>query len=183
VLWRLHRALAISSYSHHLSFRNFINNQKIYQDSAAAGAKVGLLLAFIVILVATRSLIVAVCALLSIGFTLLCVLGGMQSLGWELGTIEAILISITAGFSVDYVVHLAHAYIQKADCSREDRVMEAFEEMGVSVFSGMATSFMAAFVLLFCQLRFFYKFGVFLAMTIAFSWLWANVSRLQHHIS
>jgi hypothetical protein len=52
--------------------------------------------------------------------------------------------------------------------------MEAFEEMGVSVFSGMATSFMAAFVLLFCQIRFFYKFGVFLAMTITFSWLWAN---------
>jgi hypothetical protein len=153
---------------------NFINNQKIYQDSASAGAKVGVCLAFVVILMATRSLIVAVAATTSIACTLLCVLGGMQMLGWQLGTIEAILISITAGFSVDYVVHLAHAYVQKTNVPRAGRVTEAFEEMGVSVFSGMATSFMAAFVLLFCQLRFFYKFGVFLAMTITFSWLWAN---------
>jgi predicted RND superfamily exporter protein len=72
-------------------------------------------------------------------------------------------------------VHLAHAYVQKENCSREDRVREAFEEMGVSVFSGMATSFMGAFVLLFCNLRFFFKFGVFLAATITFSWLFANL--------
>ena len=90
-----------------------MTNQKIYQESAVVGAIVGVLLAFVVILLATRSLIVASSATTSIASTLMCVLGAMQSLGWELGTIEAILISITAGFSVDYVVHLAHAYVQK----------------------------------------------------------------------
>jgi hypothetical protein len=154
---------------------NFMENQKIYTDSAISGAIAGVLLAFVVILLATRSLIVATTATVSITGTLVCVLGCMQLQGWQLGTIEAILISITAGFSVDYVVHLAHAYVQKVDASREDRVLEAFEEMGMSVFSGMATSFMAAFVLLFCQLQFFFKFGVFLAATITFSWLWANL--------
>ena len=37
-------------------------------------------------------------------FTLTSVIGGMVMLGWQLGSIEAILIAITAGFSVDYVV-------------------------------------------------------------------------------
>jgi predicted RND superfamily exporter protein len=153
---------------------NRMVNQKIYQKSAVQGAVVGVCIAFVVIACATRSLIVASVATLSITGTLVCVLGCMVAQGWQLGTIEAILISITAGFSVDYVVHLAHAYVQKIDCSRSERVAEAFDEMGASVFSGMATSFMAAFVLLFCQVQFFFKFGVFLAITITFSWLWAN---------
>ena len=34
----------------------------------------------------------------------------MDLLGWELGTVESICLTIVAGFSVDYVVHLAHAY-------------------------------------------------------------------------
>eukprot|EP00622_Pseudochattonella_farcimen_P003046 FR738135.1.p1 GENE.FR738135.1~~FR738135.1.p1 ORF type:complete len:164 (+),score=18.40 FR738135.1:42-494(+) len=97
----------------------------------------------------------------------------MVMLGWQLGSIEAILIAITAGFSVDYVVHLAHAMVQK-DTDVDGRIRESFREMGVSVFSGMFTSVGASIFLFSCQLRFFYKFGVFLCSTIAFSWLFAN---------
>ena len=54
-------------------------------------------------------------------------------LGWTLGTNESILISILAGFSVDYVVHLAHSYVT-ADGSTDDRIKSAFGAIGASVF-------------------------------------------------
>merc|ERR1712072_684 len=88
---------------------------------------------------------------------------------------EAVLISILAGFSVDYVVHLAHAYVQNHQAPNNDeRVRAAFKEMGVSVFSGMFTSVVAAIPLFFCTITFFSKFGTFLCLTITFSWINAN---------
>jgi len=46
--------------------------------------------------------------------------------------------------------------------------------MGISVMNGMITSVVASIPLFFCQLQFFAKFGTFLCLTIAFSWIFAN---------
>jgi predicted RND superfamily exporter protein len=81
-------------------------------------------------------------------------------LGWTLGTNEAILMSILAGFSVDYVVHLAHAYVESEGLNNVDRIKGAFGDMGTSVFSGMLTSVIASVPLFFCTLTFFAKFGI-----------------------
>ena len=91
----------------------------------------------------------------------------MVMLGWQLGSIESTLIGIIAGFSVDYVVHLAHAYeIAKGDTNA--RITEAFGDLGISVFNGMITSVGASIPLFFCQLQFFAKFGTFLCLVIAY---------------
>ena len=97
----------------------------------------------------------------------------MVMLGWSLGSIESILIAIIAGFSVDYVVHLAHAY-ETAHGDTYARLTAAFGDMGISVLNGMVTSVAASLPLFFCQLQFFKKFGTFLCLTIAFSWIFAN---------
>merc|ERR1712054_38010 len=55
------------------------------------------------------------------------------------------------------------------------RVRAALDEIGVSVFAGMVTSASAAVALMICQLQFFYKFGVFLMLTVSISWIWANI--------
>lgn len=41
-----------------------------------------------------------------------CILGMMFVVGWELGTIESISATILVGLSVDYVVHIAQAYVE-----------------------------------------------------------------------
>ena len=116
-----------------------------------------------------------------------------HQLGWELGTIESICLTIVAGFSVDYVVHLAHAYTHNSGigggagtgggagaggglvlASRAERVRGALGEMGISVLSGMATSVLASVPLFMCIIMTFNKFGSFLCMTVVFSWVWAN---------
>ena len=151
----------------------FMNNQKIYRTSAVSGSLLGVLLAFIVLLVSTRRLHIAFFATLSIASVLFSVIGSVTMMGWTLGTNEAILVSILAGFSVDYVVHLAHAYVE-AEGSVTERTVDAFGDMGISVFSGMLTSVIASIPLFMCTLTFFAKFGTFLCLTIVFSWFFAN---------
>jgi hypothetical protein len=151
----------------------FMNNQRIYTRSAVTSSILGVCIAFAVLLIATRVFHIAFFATLSIICVLVSVTGSMVMIGWDLGSIEAILISIVAGFSVDYVVHLAHAYVQSSGDTAE-RITQAFGEMGISVLNGMVTSVGASIPLFFCQLQFFKKFGTFLCLTIAFSWLFAN---------
>ena len=158
-----------------------MNNQLIYSTQAVQGAVLGLCIAFMVILIATRLPQVALFACMSIASTLVSVVGTMTML-WgintngatdALDTTFAVLITILAGFSVDYVVHLAHAFVHK-DLPLDDRIREAFGEMGVTVMSGMLTSVLASLPLFACKITFFVKFGQFLCLTIAFSWLFAN---------
>jgi hypothetical protein len=151
----------------------FMNNQNIYVQSALQSSLLGVAIAFVVLLFSTHVFHLAFFASLSIICVLVSVIGVMVMLGWNLGSIESILIAIIAGFSVDYVVHLAHAYeIAKGDTY--DRITEAFGDLGISVFNGMTTSVVASIPLFFCQLQFFAKFGTFLCLTIAFSWVFAN---------
>ncbi|GMH55303.1 hypothetical protein TrLO_g5119 [Triparma laevis f. longispina] len=151
-----------------------MNNQKIFRTSAVSGAMIGCAIAFVVILVSTLNVFVAAFATLSILCVLVSVVGAVTIAGWTLGTITSILISILAGFSVDYVVHLAHAFVTTPG-DKETRVRGAFADMGVSVMSGMLTSILASLPLFLCKIKFFASFGIFLCATIAFSWTYANL--------
>lgn len=151
----------------------FMNNQSIYVQTAIQSSILGVAIAFVVLFISTRVFHIALFASLSICSVLVSVTGIMVMLGWDLGSIESILIGIIAGFSVDYVVHLAHAY-KTADGDTYERITEAFSDMGISVLNGMVTSIAASIPLFFCQLQFFAKFGTFLCLTIAFSWIFAN---------
>lgn len=151
----------------------FMNTQRIYVRAAIQSACLGLGIAFTVLLIATRVFHIALFATFNILCVLASIVGSIVMLGWSLGSIESILISITAGFAVDYVVHLAHAY-ERAKGDTYERIATAFGEMGISVLSGMVTSVGASIPLFFCQLQFFKKFGTFICLTIAFSWIFAN---------
>jgi len=152
----------------------FMNNQRIYVRTAFQSAIVGISIAFFVLLLATRVFHIALLASLIIASVLVSVIGMMVMLGWQLGSIESILIAVIAGFSVDYVVHLAHSYEAAEVKTTSERVESAFGDMGISVMNGMITSIAASIPLFFCQLSFFAKFGTFLCATIAFSWIFAN---------
>jgi predicted RND superfamily exporter protein len=86
----------------------FMNNQKIYRTSSVTGALIGIAIAFGVLILCTWSLVISVLSTISILCTFMSVIGLMSMMGYTLGTTESILITILAGFAVDYVVHLAH---------------------------------------------------------------------------
>jgi len=153
----------------------WMHTQTVFVSSAVTGMISGAVLAFVVVLLATQQILVAFASFLTILGVLTSVLGSMVALGWELGTIESICLTILAGFSVDYVVHLAHAFVHADKKDRSDKVQTALDVIGISVFFGMFTSASAAFALIACQIQFFHKFGVFLLMTVSMSWVWANL--------
>merc|ERR1711959_495791 len=154
----------------------WMHTQTVFVSSALTGMIAGTILAFTVVLFATQQILVAFASVLTIVGILGSVLGSMVAMGWELGTVESICLTILAGFSVDYVVHLAHAYVHAEKNERSDKVRSALDEIGVSVLGGMLTSASAAIALMLCQLQFFHKFGVFLILTVSISWVWANVA-------
>ena len=153
----------------------WMNTQKIYLSNAVWGIFLAILLAFLVLCVATNNLIIAGLACLTIGCIVGCVIGCMYLASWELGTIESICLTILAGFCVDYIVHLAHSYVECPDTSsRIVRVEYAVGHMGISVLSGALTSLGASCLLFFCTLQFFSSFGAFFFGTILLAWIWAN---------
>merc|ERR1711862_440685 len=150
-----------------------MNNQLIYVRSALFSSFLGVVIAFFVLLATTRLFHVALLATICIASVLITVTGVMVMIGWELGSVEGILISVVAGFSVDYVVHLAHAY-EQASGDTNSRIKKAFSEIGISVMNGMVTSVGASIPLFFCRLQFFAKFGTFLCIIISSSWLFCQ---------
>ena len=106
-------------------------------------------------------------------------IGLVTMICWELGTVEAILISILAGFSVDYTVHFTHVYSAHTSGDRSQRVLATLSEMGNPVLSGACTSIIASIPLMACEMAFFFKFGFFMCFTIFFSWLYANFGFLS----
>ena len=95
-------------------------------------------------------------------------------MGWDLGTTEAIAAVIVIGFSVDYCVHLANAYIENDAKDRETRTRIALTTMGISVTAGAITTIIAGAFLSLCILTFFVKFSFLICWTIVSSYLWAG---------
>ena len=138
----------------------------IYQSGALA-----LVIAFGVILTATRSLRVSMLATVAIATILAWTMGTVVAMGWKLGVLESTNIAILIGISVDFVVHFAHAFVHAPAEGREARVRYSLTTMGISVVAAAMTTLLAAMVLAMCTLTFFDKFGVFLCVTMVISLL------------
>jgi len=88
---------------------------------------------------------------------------------------ETIVAVITIGFSIDYVLHFSHVYLEagheKRISSRVFRTKYAFDQMGSTICGGALTTGGSASVMMFCYLTFFNKIGVMIAFTILLSFL------------
>ena len=103
-------------------------------------------------------------------------------LGWQLGVIESICITIVVGLSVDYTIHLGHIFsITLVDDTQEPaeqrfrKAREALSSMGVSVFSAAITTFGSAVFLCMSYVLFFRNFGIFVVLNIFYSTLFAFI--------
>eukprot|EP00471_Norrisiella_sphaerica_P002448 CAMPEP_0184481728 /NCGR_PEP_ID=MMETSP0113_2-20130426/3300_1 /TAXON_ID=91329 /ORGANISM="Norrisiella sphaerica, Strain BC52" /LENGTH=1146 /DNA_ID=CAMNT_0026861037 /DNA_START=22 /DNA_END=3462 /DNA_ORIENTATION=+ len=145
------------------------------------GFFIGLILcfpvAYVVLVLATSNFLISFYAIISIGFIVSSVLATAQWRGWNLGVAEAVAGVIVIGFSVDYVIHLGHMYIDASHTrglkSRLERFVYASKKIVATVLAGGITTFGAALPLLACQLTFFPKMGTLMASTIAFSLLFS----------
>jgi len=151
----------------------YMTVQEAYVRMALTGASAGLIIATVVLLLATGNLVVTLASIGTILAALVCVFGTIVAMGWQLGSNESLCVMVLPGFAVDYVVHLSHAYMESHSQSRVERVGDALRDLGISVFWGMCTSILAATALAGCSIQSLSKFGVFFALTIAYSYLWS----------
>ena len=97
---------------------------------------------FVVLVLSTDNLLLALYSTLTILGIVTTVIGigasGLQ--GWDLGTAEAIAAIIIIGFSVDYCVHIANAYMESGASTRWARMRIALTTMGISVTAGAITT-------------------------------------------
>ncbi|KAL5013070.1 hypothetical protein ScPMuIL_011621 [Solemya velum] len=87
----------------------------------------------------------------SVSSIMVGLIGFMQLWGLTLSSITMVDIIMCIGFSIDYSSHIVHAYMQGEGKTREDKVVSAFRIAGGPVFSGVASTFVGIFFLLFAK--------------------------------
>ena len=102
-------------------FWAWMQSEQAFFDGVKTGVSTSGALAFLILLLATRNILVALYAIKSVVFIVLCVVAVMVLNDWQLGVSESIAMVIIIGFSVDYVVHLAAHYVHCSAPSRYDR--------------------------------------------------------------
>ncbi|MEQ2178665.1 hypothetical protein GOODEAATRI_016460 [Goodea atripinnis] len=106
----------------------------------------------------------------------------MYWLGWEMGAVEAISLSILVGSSVDYCLHLVEGYLlagetvslmpgqsSEPSAERQRRTLEAVNHVGVAIVSSAVTTAISTVPLFFCVIVPFAKFGQIVAINTAIS--------------
>ncbi|XP_035392183.1 protein dispatched homolog 3 [Electrophorus electricus] len=113
----------------------------------------------------------------------------MYWLGWEMGAVEAISLSILVGSSVDYCLHLVEGYLLAGDVAtapmgnpetdlsakRQQRSLDAVSHVGVAIVSSAVTTVISTVPLFFCVIVPFSKFGQIVAINTAVSILFTLV--------
>jgi hypothetical protein len=134
---------------------------------------------WLVLVVTTWNIVVGTLAVLAVVSVVTGAGGMIVVFGWSLGIIESIACIVIIGISVDYSVHIAHAYnIAKPlessttrQQQREDKAKASISTIGISLISGCITSLGSTIWLMFCQINFFSSFGTFLFVTLVISFL------------
>ena len=136
---------------------------------------VSMIAAFVIMILATGNIFITLYALVTIACIISCVVAIMVFRGYEVGASESIAMVVIIGFSVDYVVHLAAHYVHSEERKRFERSTEAVRDMGVSIFSGGATTFGAGIFLFGGQVLFFEKFAVAISCTVIIALIYSLV--------
>merc|ERR1712159_647067 len=152
------------------AFHWFFLQSKITSE-AFVGMAIVLGFASIVLLIATRSWVVALCAIACISSIVSSVMAFMFCLGWKLGVLEALVLVMVIGLSVDYVVHMADAYLEAPAEERGERTKFMLTKMGAAVVNGGITTIGAAGFMCATYIIFFKKFGIVILVTVCQSLL------------
>ena len=141
--------------------------------NAVKGIIIGIILALVILVIATTNMIVGVLATFVIGMITCAVLGIITMIGWKLGALESLNLTLVVGLAVDYVVHLAEGYMELKDQDRLTKVRHTLGHVGISVLSGACTTLGASIFMLAAKIVFFFQFGIFIFCTIGFSILFS----------
>lgn len=157
------------------------------------GIAVSLGLSYLIVLFGTRHFVVSLFAISGVALIVACVLGTVQTFGYELGVTEVIAGVMVIGLAVDYSVHLGYMFtaarlrkisyegdeektqidLDEKDIKNADMIRYSIEKMMFTIMAGGATTIGAGLVLFGCTLSFFIKMGVLIMFTALYSLIFA----------
>lgn len=108
------------------------------------------------------SVILTALSTLAIGSVLVVLLGCFSIWGWGFGALEALAVPLIAGLSCDYVLHFVHAYniADPSDSTRVKKVNSALHHVGLTLLAASGTTIVCLWVLWFCDIVLFVRFGI-----------------------
>ena len=125
-----------------------------------------MLFAYLVLFLTTQNYTVAMLATISISMVVGTIVATVYLNGWGIGLGESIALIVFIGFSVDYIVHMCHVYVESVHDRRKERVDNAYGTIGGSIIHGAITSMGAGICLTQCMIIELSKFGLLMMMTI-----------------
>eukprot|EP01084_Bolivina_argentea_P002492 4596_1 len=157
-----------------LSFSYYFLQKQIIRE-AFVGIFISLLLALIILIIATNNIIISLMCIFVIFCIVVCVIGFTVLMGWKLGVIEAVIFVLVVGMSVDYVVHLSEAYLHSSHKYYKsfDKAKSMLGIVGGSVLSGAVSTIVGVFWLCFAQIGLLNKFGITILFLITTSVLYS----------
>ena len=138
-------------------------------EGTAVSLGVALISAFASIFIFTANIYLSIMATTIMISIIISMLGFFVLMDWSLGAVEAVSLSIVVGLSVDYALHLGHAYITSPHDDRNKRASAAVREMGSSVLAASLTTIGSMVVLVLCTVHTFFVIGTIVAMTVLFA--------------
>jgi len=153
----------------------FMDSENAFTKSAKQGLPIALAFAFVVLLIASRNIIVALAAISSIAITILSVIYVIVTRDWRLGIAESICLIIILGLSIDYTVHLANEFIYSQHRHRKYKMKQAYKNIGVSIFGGAIVTFGAGAFLYGAELMLYQKFAIIICCTVVISFFVSTI--------
>ena len=158
-----------------ISDLEFFALQKGLYKGSISSVGWSLLVGLLVILVTTRNLLISLFASVTIASIIFVTIGSLVLMGWELNILESVTVSIAVGLSVDFTAHYAIAYLQATPADdRTRRVESAVSHVCPAIALAALTTFVAGAGMLPATVLVYTKFGVFLMITMAVSWIFST---------
>ncbi|CAB3243353.1 unnamed protein product [Arctia plantaginis] len=156
-----------------LSDLQFYDLQKTLASGTVMALGLSASLGFIVLIPATLSLVVSICALAAMIFSATVTIAILVLNGWKLNILESVAISTSAGLAVDFSLHYALSYTN-ANGVKSARVKYALSASAGPTAAAALTTGFAGIFLLRSNLLPYSQIGSFLALIMVVSWTYAT---------
>merc|ERR1712176_617700 len=127
-----------------------------------------IILCAIVMIFFTQNVYLVMLVCLYIVVICVWVVGLFGTLSWPFGIIEIISVPTVNGLTIDYALHITHAYIHSPFPDRLRRSKSAVTDLGSSVFASAMTTISSMLILYFATILIFSDLGWVVASTTSF---------------
>ena len=157
-----------------VSHLDFYDLQETLAQDTPVAIGVSITVATVVSFFTTLNLLISLYAMVSITGAIFVTVGSLVLMGWELNILEAVVITIAVGLSMDFSLHYGMAYRLSPDLDREMRVCCSLARMGSPVAMAALTTFLAGALMMPSTVLAYRQLGTFLMLAMSVSWLYGT---------